>query len=252
MPDEIPVDPVVTLFLPTCKSSTYTVAGRTGRKYRFRRSEKYDGKLAREYFSLEEFEREEIDIRKNTGNLMPVCTLMGSPSPVSRAREAVVSLAAAKRSVALSTRIEALQELSALALAMVEQIKAEQVEATEAQDAADAARIEQETAEAPVEPEPGISFKPDPIDEAKAAAAEATTPEAPASETPAPAANPAAVEASAEAKADVSIERNYSERELMTMPFNEELTPLKKLWGVTENSRKAIAAAILQKQKERK
>jgi hypothetical protein len=83
------------------------VYGQSGHKYPFKYSATHD-KLVREYASKEMFQREELDIRKNTHNPLQVCTMLGALHPVASAIEAVDALIAERLKVAGHVKREAL------------------------------------------------------------------------------------------------------------------------------------------------
>lgn len=102
---------VATLFIANYKSSNaQKVHGASGHKYTFKFSPA-QGKLVREYSSLETFRREELDIRKNRMPVFAVCTLIGSLNAAENAHEALSTLIEARLKVPLDTRREALLQV---------------------------------------------------------------------------------------------------------------------------------------------
>lgn len=119
-----------TLYLPRQKGERrVTVHGRAA-KYEFRYCPKRK-KVLRDYSSLAQFQREEVDIRENTRNLVIVCTLLGNVDPVTNAKESLEGLIAAGLKVAKEHRINALKDLSMRARAEVEVLEKPEEEAPE-------------------------------------------------------------------------------------------------------------------------
>lgn len=93
------------------------------RKHEFKWSETH-GKIVKEYTSPAQFAADELDIRVNPMNRYVVCTLMGSPNPVTAAKEGVAALIVANRSVGSPARRAALAEIVETAQAAITAIDA--------------------------------------------------------------------------------------------------------------------------------
>lgn len=103
---------VARLYLPLVKSGrAQVVYGLSGAKYSFRCLP--NGRPTRDYHSLADFEREELDMRRNTRNPFAVCTQLGEQDPALRATEFLEELIKARLRVPLARRRETLLALQA-------------------------------------------------------------------------------------------------------------------------------------------
>jgi hypothetical protein len=106
--------PAAVLYIANIRSArNQFVYGQSGHKYVFKHSKEL-GKLVREYASKEVFQREELDIRRNTRNPLHVCTMLGALDPVEAAQEAVVALIGERQRVAGHVRLAALTRIAEL------------------------------------------------------------------------------------------------------------------------------------------
>jgi hypothetical protein len=103
--------PAAILYIANVRSNrSQVVYGQSGHKYPFRYSKAHD-KLIREYHTKEEFQREELDLRRNTRNPFHVCTLLGALDPVQSVLDALESLSKATLKVPAHRRKEALERI---------------------------------------------------------------------------------------------------------------------------------------------
>lgn len=223
MPDEDP-EVVATLWLPNVKGDrAVMVYGRSG-KYPFKPSPRHDRKLVREYTDVATFEREELDIRQNTRNTIPVCTLVGSPDPINRAAEAIQNLINAGLKVPSGRRLSALLALAATIGSEVDKLKEQGVEPVDSI----------------AEPEPPVPIIPNDLKEDEI---EEVPPPVLADAPPPPDVPPAITAAPPEPG------KIYTEAELMQMPFEQERRLGKELGSQLRNpSRKELTADILRLQ----
>lgn len=236
---------VATLFLPEVKSGrAQPIYGRSGARYSFKPSPRHGRVPVREYTSLEQFAREELDIRKNVRNPMAVCTMLGAVHPVNRAQEALESLIGARLNVPAGTRLETLEALQTRIAQAIAELKggtaagpsnpqiAQTDAETQPQSAEESEPIIVADNNAP-QPEPVRDFQP-----------ATDTPEADPLTTEAlAAAQPAAPESAAP---DETVQ-TFTHAELMQMDM-ARLKEVAARFNITARSRKDIAAEILSKQ----
>lgn len=124
-PDAIAPDSSVcaTLYIHGIGQQRFVFVYGVKKKYEFKWSDQHQ-KMVREYTSPATFLAEEIDIRRNTKSQYVICTLMGSPHPVTCANDAVATLIASGRSIGSPARRAALAGIVESAQAAIAAIDA--------------------------------------------------------------------------------------------------------------------------------